>query len=40
MDRGVWQAIVHGCKESDVTENVHACARTHTHTHMSEEYAF
>ena len=30
MDRGAWQATMHGVSELDVTEHVHA--RTHTHT--------
>ena len=35
MDRGAWQAIVHGAAESDTIKRVCACARvcTHTHTH-------
>ena len=34
MDRGIWQATVHGVtKESDTTEQLRACAHTHTHTH-------
>ena len=38
MDRGAWWATVCSCKESDVTEYVHAHANTHiracTHTHI------
>ena len=33
MDRGAWWATVCSCKESDVTECVHAHANTHTHVH-------
>ena len=34
MDRGAWQATLHGvAKEFDTTEQLSACARTHTHTH-------
>ena len=35
MDRGAWQATVHGIRESDMTEHpsVHVHAHTHTHTH-------
>ena len=29
MDRGTWQAIVHGVSESDMPEQL----STHTHTH-------
>ena len=27
------------CKELDVTESTHACARTHTHTHLKYLYS-
>ena len=30
MDRGAWQATIHGGKESDMTELTH----THTHTQL------
>ena len=30
MDRGAWQATVHGVAKSDMTE--HTCVCTHTHT--------
>ena len=34
MDRGAWQAMVHGVvEESDMTERARARAHTHTHTH-------
>ena len=33
MDRGAWQAIVHGCKELDTTEQQSAHVHTHTHLH-------
>ena len=34
MDRGAWQAMVHGVvEESDMTERALARARAHTHTH-------
>ena len=35
MDRGAWQAIVHGITELDMTEQliVHTHTHTHTHTH-------
>ena len=33
MDRGAWQAIVMGCKESDMIERLSASTHKHTHTH-------
>ena len=33
MDRGVWQATIHGGKESDMTESSHTHTHTHPHTH-------
>ena len=41
MDRGAWQATVHGvAEELDITEQlthtqtyIHTCKHTHTHTH-------
>ena len=33
MNRGAWQAIVHGVAELDMTEHTH----THTHTHTLED---
>ena len=33
MDRGGWQATVHGVAGLDTTEYVHAHTHTHTHTH-------
>ena len=35
MDRGAWQATVHGdaVRHDWATESVHARARSHTHTH-------
>ena len=30
MERGAWQATVHGVAESDMTESTHT--QTHTHT--------
>ena len=40
IDRGAWQAIVHGVsKESDMTE--HACTHMHTHKHKySSDYCY
>ena len=35
MDRGTWQAIVHGVEESDMSECV--CVYTHTHTHLQSQ---
>ena len=33
VDRGAWQATVHGVAELETTKRLeHACARTHTHT--------
>ena len=37
MDRGVWQATVHGVVKSQTQLFVHARERTHTHTHTLEE---
>ena len=45
MNRGTWQATVHGVAESDMTEQLSteqhsyiisrdSCIHTHTHTHM------
>ena len=33
MDRGTWQAIVHGLAKSQTWLSACMCARTHTHTH-------
>ena len=33
MDRGAWQATLHGVSESDTTEPMHTHMHTHTHTH-------
>ena len=33
MDRGTWQAIVHGASESQIKLSDKACACAHTHTH-------
>ena len=35
MERGAWQATVHGAADSDMAEHtrVRAHTRTHTHTH-------
>ena len=34
MDRGAWQAMVHGVvEESDMTERARTHTHTHTHTH-------
>ena len=33
MDRGTWQATIHGVAESGVTEHARAHTHTHTHTH-------
>ena len=32
MDRGAWQATVHGVTESDITKQL-ACTHTHSNTH-------
>ena len=38
MDRGDWQAIVHGVADSDMTEcTYHTHTHTHTHTHSQEK---
>ena len=34
MDRGAWQGIVWGVKESDMTENTHTHTHTHRHTRL------
>ena len=34
MDRGAWQAIVHGVAKAHTRlSNEHTCVRVHTHTH-------
>ena len=33
MDRGTWQAIVHGVSESDMPEQLSTHTHTHIHTH-------
>ena len=35
MDRGAWQATIHGTTEMDTIEQVcvHSCVCAHTHTH-------
>ena len=35
--RGAWQATVHGCKESDMTEQWSTHTHTHTHTHAQRQ---
>ena len=37
MDRGTWQATVHGVEESDMSECVCVYTHTHTHTHTLAE---
>ena len=44
MDRGAWQATVHGVAESwtrleQLSEHVRACARTHTHRELNWNFA-
>ena len=34
MDRGAWWATVHGCKESDMTEQLTYTQYTQTHTYI------
>ena len=36
MDKGGWQATIHGVAELDMTEHARARARTRTHTHLSK----
>ena len=33
MDRGPWQATVHGISKSQTWLSMHTCTHTHTHTH-------
>ena len=34
MNRGAWQATVHGVTESDMTEHTYTHTHTHTHIHL------
>ena len=40
VDRGAWQATVHGGAKSRTQLSVHVCTHTHTHTHTHTEWPY